>query len=67
MVLNYKILNFAHYDWQVRGVYSIIDTYEIIRLTFTIFKRAINYFQNYLVHHVLTKKYLDSRVKIKMF
>ena len=61
----YKILNFAHGDWRVKGVYFIIDSYEIIRFAFTIFKRAINYFQNYLVRHVLTEENFDSRVKIK--
>ena len=48
-------------------VYLIIDSYEIIRFTFTAFKSAINYFQNYLVPHVLIEKNFDSRVKIKMF
>ena len=68
MILIYKILNFALGDWRViRGVYLIIDSYEIIRFTFTIFKRAINYFQNYLVHYVLTEGNFDIRVKIKMF
>ena len=63
MILNYKILNFAHDYWRVKGVYLIIDSFEIIRFTFTIFKRAINYFQNYLMHHVLTEKNFESRVK----
>ena len=67
MILIYKILNFALGDWRVRGVYLIIDSYEIILFTFTIFKRAINYFQNYLMQHVLTEENFDSRVKIKMF
>ena len=65
MILICKILNFAHGDWRVRGVYSIIDFYEVIRFTFNIFKSAINNFQNYLVHHVLTEE--NSRVKIKVF
>ena len=65
MILKYKFLNFAHGDWRVKGVYLIIDSYEIIRFTFTIFKRGINYFQNHLVHHALTEKNFDSRVKIK--
>ena len=56
MILNYKILNIAHGDLGVRNVF--INSNEIIRLTFTLFKRAINYFQNYLVHHVLTEKIL---------
>ena len=63
MILPFKMLNFAHGDWRVRGVYLIIDSYEIIQFTFTILERAINYFQNYLVHHVLTEKNFDSRLK----
>ena len=66
MILIYQLLNFAHGNWRVRGVYLIIDSYEIIRFTFTIFKRAINKFQHYLVHNVLSEKNFDSRVKIKM-
>ena len=40
IILIYKILNFAHGDWRVRCVYFLIDSYEIIRFTFTIFKRV---------------------------
>ena len=29
MILNYKSLNFAHGDWRVWGVYSIMDSNDI--------------------------------------
>ena len=54
-------------ELEVCTEYLIIDSYEIIRFTFTIFKRAINYSQNYILHSVSTEKTFDSRVKIKMF
>ena len=60
MILIYIILKFARGDWRVRGVYLIIDSYEMIRFTFTNFKSAINNFLKYLVNHVLTEENYDS-------
>ena len=61
IILIYIILNFANGDWQVSNEYLVIDSCKnnLIYIHYLQkFKCAIDYFTNYLVHHVLSKKIL---------